>query len=86
MLHNFQCSIKIQNTEILLSIALRGHTGKFCMIFLIFSRQLPELLKRALSVILCTSDYIISTLNLDDIQVFKQHMNALPFLRFYGVT
>jgi len=55
------------------------------MIFLIFSRQFPELHDRALSVILCTSDYIISTLNLVDIQVFKQHMNDSPFLRSYGV-
>ena len=85
VLHNFQCFVKIQTSEILLSIALPGQTEKFCMIFLIFSRQLPELHERALSVILCTSDYIISTLNLEDIQVFKQHMNDLPFVRFYGV-
>jgi hypothetical protein len=80
------CFIEIQNSEILLSTALPGQTEKFWMIFLIFSRQLPELYERALSVILCTSDYIISTLNLEDIQVFKQHMNDSPFLRFYGVT
>lgn len=85
MLHNFQCSIKIQDSEIQLSAALPGQIEKFCMIFLIFSRQLPELRERVLSVILCTSDYIISTLYLEDIQVCKQHMNDLPFLRSYGV-
>jgi len=86
VLHNFQCSIKIQDSEILLSVVLPGQTEKFCMIFLIFSRLLPELHERALSVILCTSDYVISILNLVDIQVFKQHMNDSPFLRSYGVT
>jgi len=86
VLHNFQCSVKTQDSEILLSIALSGQTEKFCMIFLIFSRLLPELHERALSVILCTSDYIISTLNLVDIHVFKQHVNDLTFLRSYGVT
>ena len=56
------------------------------MIYLIFSRQLPELHERALSVILCTSYYITSNQNLVDIQVFKQHMNDSPFLISYGVT